>query len=116
MRRAHTASSAPARSSVMTSSKRAMPGRLEYPYGTISPSHQSESKPERRGFGRPARWRRPGTMPALRPVAQRLDQQGEGRRVLPAARVVEVIAGIRWTPVGEHPDEAALGDMRLHLV
>ena len=39
------------------------------------------------------------------PIAQRIDQQGEGRRRLPAARIVEVVAREGRAPVGEHPDE-----------
>ena len=50
------------------------------------------------------------------PVAQRIDEQGEGRRGLPAARVVEVVARKGRAPVGQHPDEPPLGKMRLHLV
>ena len=37
--------------------------------------------------------------------AQRLDQQREGRRLLPPARVMEVIAREGRAPVGEHPDQ-----------
>jgi hypothetical protein len=56
------------------------------------------------------------TMPALRPVAQRLDQQGEGGRVLPAARVVEVIPRPRGAPVLEHSLETTLLEMGLRQV
>src|SRR3954469_13636672 len=49
-------------------------------------------------------------------VAQRIGQQGEGRRGLPAARGVEMVARKRRTPVGEHPDEPSTGKVRLHVI
>src|SRR5207244_12853436 len=39
------------------------------------------------------------------PIAQRIDQQRERWRGLAAARVVEVVARVGRTPIGEHPDE-----------
>ena len=42
-------------------------------------------------------------------MAQRIDQQGEGSRRLPTARIIEVVAGIGRAPVLEHADETALG-------
>ena len=47
-------------------------------------------------------------------VTQCIDQQGEGRRGLAAAGVVEVAARVRRTPIGERPDEAPVGAVRLH--
>src|SRR5438128_486128 len=44
----------------------------------------------------------------LAPKAQRLDQQREGRRVVTAARVIEVVAGERRGPVLKHPHQATL--------
>ena len=41
-------------------------------------------------------------------IAKRIDQQGEGRRRLPAARVVQVVARKRRAPVGKHPHRAVL--------
>ncbi|MFZ1426874.1 MAG: hypothetical protein WAS21_08915 [Geminicoccaceae bacterium] len=52
----------------------------------------------------------------LLPKAQRLDQKGEGRRVLAAARVVEVVASERRAPILQHSDQAPFGEMRLHAV
>jgi hypothetical protein len=49
-------------------------------------------------------------------MAQCVDQQGERWRRLPAARVVEVVAWKGRTPVGEHPDEPSIGEVRLHLI
>jgi hypothetical protein len=50
------------------------------------------------------------------PPAQRLDQQAERRRVLAAARVVEVVAGEGRAPVGEDANQAAVGEVGVHLV
>src|SRR4030095_5330094 len=50
------------------------------------------------------------------PMTQRLDHQGEGRRRLAAARIVKVVAGEGWAPVGQHADEPSVGEMRLHHV
>src|SRR5437588_10242275 len=55
----------------------------------------------------------PTGFPALAPVAQRTEQQGEGRGGLTPARVIEVIPRIRLTPVFKHPLETALGKMGL---
>ena len=49
-------------------------------------------------------------------MSQRLDQQGEGGRVLPAARVVEMIPGPSGAPVLKHPRETTLGEMGLRQV
>src|SRR4051794_1612997 len=49
------------------------------------------------------------------PPAQRLDQQAERRRVLAAARVVEVVAGEGRAPVGEDASQAAVGEVWIHL-
>ena len=42
--------------------------------------------------------------------------EGKGRRGLAAARVVEMVAGIRRAPVRQHPDEPAVGDVACHAV
>jgi aryl-alcohol dehydrogenase-like predicted oxidoreductase len=47
-------------------------------------------------------------------VAQRFDHQVEGGRGLAPARIVEVIAWEGRAPVGEHTDQPALGNRRLH--
>ncbi len=52
----------------------------------------------------------------LAPVAQGVDQQGEGRRGLASAGIVEVIARKRRAPIFQHPLEAALGEMRLRQI
>src|SRR4051812_36017984 len=49
-------------------------------------------------------------------VPQRFDQQGESGCRVAAARVVEVVAREGRAPVGQHPDESPVGDVRLHLV
>ncbi len=56
--------------------------------------------------------RRENALSAAEP--QRLDQQGEGGRRLPAARVAEVVAREGRAPVGEHPDEPAFDEVRPH--
>jgi hypothetical protein len=40
-----------------------------------------------------------------RAMAECLHDQGEGRRRLPSAGIVEMISGQRWAPVVEHPHE-----------
>jgi hypothetical protein len=44
---------------------------------------------------------------------ERVDRQGEGGRMLPPARVVQVVAGKRRAPVLKHSLEAALGERAL---
>ena len=48
--------------------------------------------------------------------AQRVDEQGERGRRLPATRVVEVVAREWRTPVGEHARESTFRHVRLHHV
>ena len=50
------------------------------------------------------------------PVAQRIDGHGEGRGGLTPARVIEVVARIRLTPVFKHPLGTPLGEMGLRHV
>jgi hypothetical protein len=54
----------------------------------------------------------------LRPraEAQCFHQHGEGRRWLTAARVIEMIARERRTPVCEHPNKFAAVEVLLHLL
>lgn len=50
------------------------------------------------------------------PIPQRLHQQSEGRRGLPPARVIEVVARKRRAPIVEHLDQLALGELRAHPI
>src|SRR3954463_3629188 len=50
------------------------------------------------------------------PIAQRINQQGKGRRRLAATGVVEVITRERRAPVSQHPDESAIDEVHLHLI
>jgi hypothetical protein len=50
------------------------------------------------------------------PVTQGLDQHLERRRLPAPARIVQVVAGERRAPVGEHPNELAAVEVRLHFV
>src|SRR5580704_2279884 len=50
------------------------------------------------------------------PESERVDQQDERGRQLPAARVVEVVARERRTPVAKYAREATLGEVGLHHV
>ncbi len=49
-------------------------------------------------------------------MLQRMPEQDEGRRELPATRVVQVIAGEGRTPAGEHLDEKSISRTRLNLI
>ena len=49
-------------------------------------------------------------------VAQRIDEQGESPRRLPAIRIVEVIAGERIAPIGEDPRQSAIFNVGLCLI
>lgn len=40
----------------------------------------------------------------------------EGRRRLPAAGIVEMIAGVGWAPIGKDPLQAPFREMRLGYV
>jgi hypothetical protein len=48
--------------------------------------------------------------------AQRIYQQGEGRRGLATARVIEMVAREGRAPVGEHAQQAPIGEVGLRLI
>ena len=53
-------------------------------------------------------------MVRLLSVAQRVDEEREGRGRLAAARIVEMVAGEGRAPVAEHPHQPPVGEMRRH--
>src|SRR5580692_8314724 len=72
---------------------------------------RSSSPPTRRSAARAESL--PGRGP---PEPEFVDQQDERRRQLPAARVVEVVARERRTPVAKYARETTLIDVGLHHV
>ena len=56
------------------------------------------------------------TAGALSAVAQRLHQKREGRRLMTAARVIEMVARERRTPGFEHARQAFGFNVRQHVV
>jgi hypothetical protein len=48
---------------------------------------------------------------SLGTVSKGIHQQRKRRRWLATARIIKMIAGKRWTPVGKNADKSALGDV-----